>query len=493
MCSILFTRTTRPLPAEALRAADRLAKFRGPDFTGMTTANDAYGAALTFVHHLLDISGQAKTQPVIFTISNGPATLLFNGEIYEYDSTAFPSDTDYLVSRIKQRGTLPAESLDGEYNILLYDRNANILSVLTDTFLTKPLFIGSKWHNSDLGISTFASSLKILGFDQIVSATPNSYYEFRFHSHGYTLTKTHDIVQFSLEQHVPDFDVWTSSFLQAVEKRARHGRHLPFVPLSSGYDSGAICLALNLLGIPYETYTIASNESSPVLKGRIALNTSASCSRAHVIPSLSKKQSRSLADDLRTFVESLTYSHENAPNVRISLAEDAGALGLNYIALKARESDMCVALSGAGADELYSDYGFAGKKFYYHSEFGGEFPSNLDEFFPWKKFFGDSMRSYLLKDEFVLGRHGIEGRYPFLDQTLVQAFLSLTPELKNREYKAPIANFLRRHRYPFLKDVKQGFIPTQHYLAHLPRFAKFQAQSRTKLRGLIRRILKSDL
>ena len=46
------------------------------------------------------------------------------------------------------------------------------------------------------------------------------------------------------------------------------------------------------------------------------------------------------------------------------------------------------------------------------------------------------------------GAHGIEGRYPFLDPKVVQEFLWLKPELKNAEYKKPVADFLRAHRVP---------------------------------------------
>jgi asparagine synthetase B (glutamine-hydrolysing) len=65
----------------------------------------------------------------------------------------------------------------------------------------------------------------------------------------------------------------------------------------------------------------------------------------------------------------------------------------------------------------------------------------------------------LFKDEIIFGYHGIEGRYPFLDRDVVQAFLDLDPELKNLEYKAPIAHFLREQDYPFEPQKKRGFSP----------------------------------
>jgi hypothetical protein len=39
----------------------------------------------------------------------------------------------------------------------------------------------------------------------------------------------------------------------------------------------------------------------------------------------------------------------------------------------------------------------------------------------------------------------------------VQAFLSLAPELKNRNYKAPLFEYLWRECYPFERNVKIGW------------------------------------
>ena len=129
------------------------------------------------------------------------------------------------------------------------------------------------------------------------------------------------------------------------------------------------------------------------------------------------------------------------------------------IAKIAKLNGFKVHISSCGADEIISDYGFNGKKIFSHSEFGGFFPENLENIFPWKKFYNDSQRSYLFKEEYVFGRYGLESRYPFLDTQVVQNFLNLKKELKNSEYKSPIAFFLRKHDYPFDEGIKLGFNP----------------------------------
>jgi asparagine synthetase B (glutamine-hydrolysing) len=227
--------------------------------------------------------------------------------------------------------------------------------------------------------------------------------------------------------------------------------------MSSGYDSGAIALALNLLSIPYHTYTITLGENQKVLKDRFRLNKADNVIIDHIPAFYRKKYFRMLERD----VERFTYHHEDNPGVKGSVHTDPSSVAICYIAEMARNSGHFVGLSGSGSDEIMSDYGMDGKKIYHHSEFAGIFPSSLEGFFPWKKFYGDSMRSYIFKDEMVLGHFGLEGRYPFLSRHVAQEFLSLTAELKNAAYKAPIKAFFEKYNYPYQEKVKLGFNPTE--------------------------------
>ena len=123
----------------------------------------------------------------------------------------------------------------------------------------------------------------------------------------------------------------------------------------------------------------------------------------------------------------------------------------------ANEEGLKVNLSGSGADEITSDYGHNGKKYFAHSNFGGKFPNDLSTIFPWNSFYESSQSSYIAKEEYAGGSYGIETRYPFLDKAVVQEFLWLKPELKNSVYKAPINNYLRSEEYPFELNKKRGF------------------------------------
>jgi asparagine synthetase B (glutamine-hydrolysing) len=124
---------------------------------------------------------------------------------------------------------------------------------------------------------------------------------------------------------------------------------------------------------------------------------------------------------------------------------------------RARSNGEKILLSGQGADEIFSDYGFGGVKKYNHSNFGGLFPKDLSEIFPWASFYNSSMESYLAKEEYVAGSYGIETRYPFLDMDVVQEFLWLDSDLKNNNYKSPLHQYLKINNFPFEENQKIGF------------------------------------
>jgi len=458
MCGFIFAKTKRALTASSIVDAGKYLRYRGPDSSKQLHIRDADGSYLFFMHFLLDMSGRSVPQPIT-DVDNKNLVLLFNGEVYNYGSLfQSASDTEAIIPTFKSNPADWFKQLDGEFAVLIADLDSQRVSIATDPFLTKPLYIGRSSDPSEFGIATYASSLRALGFSTVQMLEPNAHYTISYGKRSISITEDFPSFGFSANQQSSDFSVWEQYFLAAVKKRALHGAHRPMVALSSGYDSGAIALALNLLKIPYETYSIQAGENQEILKNRLRVNSNV-CTNATLISGLSKTERKRISNEIRHSVEPFDYVHTDGGTIRHSLSTDGGAIGAYAIAELAREKGIREVLSGCGADEIYSDYGFNGKKIYPHSEFGGIFPEELDGFFPWKKFYGDTQRSYLFKDEIIYGRHGIEGRYPFLDRDLVQAFLSLKAELKNAEYKAPLANFLRKHGYPFEDGRKRGFSP----------------------------------
>ena len=346
--------------------------------------------------------------------------------------------------------------LSGEYGIVSFDNSTKVLQIITDPFLTKPVFIGRGHDPSEIGVASYASALHQLGFTAIHCAQPNTFYRINFAATSLQISERFPVFNYTLNQQEKNYDRWTEAFVEAVRRRATHGAHEPLVCLSSGYDSGGIALALNLLNIPYRTISILAGEQEKILRQRVQIN-ALYCKESMQIPGITKSEQERIRSAINTVVEPLPYSHfDNAGQVT-RLSDDGGAIGLYAIAEHASGLGTRVSLSGSGADEIMSDYGNKGLKLAEHSEFGGLFPARLEGFFPWKKFYGDTQRSYLFKEEYILGSQGMEGRYPYLDRDLVQEFLSLDPALKNKEYKAPLTHFLRTHNYPFEPETKRGF------------------------------------
>ncbi|RPI61616.1 MAG: hypothetical protein EHM48_05360, partial [Planctomycetaceae bacterium] len=141
----------------------------------------------------------------------------------------------------------------------------------------------------------------------------------------------------------------------------------------------------------------------------------------------------------------------------LDLRNDHGAASLSLVASCARRDHRRIYLSGQGADEIFADYGFNGHKIYPHSNFGGRFPEDLAAIFPWPSFYESSMLSYLAKEEYVAGAYGLEARYPYLDPGVVQEFLWLRADIKNRWYKSVLHYYLTTREFPFGVNQKFGF------------------------------------
>lgn len=470
MCGFIWARLPFNPSHDQICEASRFIENRGPSFSSCEITSDQ-GFFILNRHFLLDVSGTGARQPAYFPSKNNSiSSLLFNGEIYNFRDLlpGAKSDTQAILPLFdKYKGDL-WRRLIGEYAIIIHQTSTNQLHIASDQFLTKPISFAYDTLTGAFGVASYPSALRALGFKSPQYFRPNSYAVFDIdRTENWdavaSFTDDNDIYHYNLRQDNNSFLQWEEAFIEAVRARVEHGNLSAFVPLSSGYDSGAICLALNLIGAPYTTITINSHENEEIINQRIAINKAANCINSICIPPLELGEIEKIKLSIGSNCEPFEYVH-----ARESLLTDGGAVGAYRVAELAQSLENYVCLSGCGADEIISDYGFGGNKLYDHSEFGGLFPDELLGFFPWKKFYGDTMRSYLFKDEYIFGVYGIEGRYPFLDPAVVQAFLRLTPELKNSKYKAPIAAFLQKYKYPLELDAKRGFSPQAPASVELP-------------------------
>lgn len=429
---------------------------RGPDSTRAVGYGD-----IVLLHNLLHISGeQAYPQPVANETESIIA--LFNGEIYNFKDIApdADSDTQCIIQAYLMYGDAFAKHLDGEFAIVLWDRESDKIIVTSDVFMTKPLFISITFD--EIGVATYQSALDELGFKDISMFRPNMSIVLDISNpDSIRIASTSSVYEFNLDQYKTTFDDWESAFFESVRKRGTHGnanlKENMFVTLSSGYDSGAITLALNRLNIPYASYTSYKNEDKDVLHNRLLSNRLSSCTHAFQVQEITDIDHNNESAILFELAEPFVYVHDDMPGQRIPMWLDGGAKALSFICRQMTDYNYRVCLSGSGADEIMTDYGFQGNKMYHHSQFGGMFPKDLKTIFPWSKFYDDTQRSYLFKDEFVCGAYHIEGRYPFLDPVVVQEYINIDHSVKNKTYKAPLAFLFEKYKYPYETDTKRGF------------------------------------
>ena len=456
MCSFIFLISNEKIDKKIFFDSNIGIQSRGPDNTNSFFWNEEQFNVAT-VHNLLDISGCSVKQPLYLKSSK---VLLFNGEIYEPSKSEIP-DTKLLFQEFCKNNLASfLAKAQGEFAISAVDLKKKIINLFVDLIGTKPLSYSIE--SGRIGIATYDSALEKLGFKSIKKVLPNQKIKIKFDDLNKPKLDFEDLYSLNLKQNKNNFDDWNKSFLNSVSLRATFFNTKFFVPLSSGYDSGAICVALNHLKIPYTTVSIGDSENLKILKRRIQINKKASCIDHIQLPSSTWNNYVKVSKLIKQKIGCINYFHNedgNSESEPRKLHDDPGSVGMYLICKEMKSRGFNAVLSGTGADEIYSDYGFGGKKYYPHSEFGGLFPDQLEDFFPWKKFYGDSQRSYLTKDEMIAGLFGIEGRYPFLDKDTIQEFLRLSAKLKNSCYKNCIARFLEIYHYPFEKEKKIGFVP----------------------------------
>lgn len=453
MCSFLVFASV--LEQNALEKVNKKLKYRGPDLT-----NIGYFNGWSFLHNLLNITGNVQPQPFVH---NG-IVCIYNGEIYNYkDFGEYSSDGQCLIPLYEQYGSSFPQKLDGEFALCVIDFTKQIILIASDTFRTKPIFIATE---PVFACSTFSEPLKELGATNVESFPPNTIRVYSFYSKN--VVEEHRTVHFDLHQYKTNYADWIQAFENAVRKRVTVTNTTPYVCLSSGYDSGGICCALKTLDLSYNIFSIPTNEHAAVLIQREAV----AYPNDVCYVTIESTETQSLREEIQSQTENFSYSiWENKSQwSTFSFYEDNASIGIAKICKLAKEKGKRVYLSGSGADEIMSDYSVNGSGVYRHNCFNGVYPENLESIFPrtpydtdcvWKSFYKSTQEAYLMKEEYIGGSYGIESRYPYLDKQVIQEFLWLTPELKNRAYKAPLDFYMDSYNYPFEKNVKRGFAPLQ--------------------------------
>lgn len=398
------------------RAESRFIARRGPDLA-RTLEVEGY----VFRHYLLDV-GRRAPQPHV----DGDVVCVLDGEIYDAASAdgLSPGNAPETVTALYRRhGEDFSRHLDGEFAVALYDFGHRVALLATDPFATKPLF----WSGTEA--ASYASGLG--GGEQV---GPNTVVVVDL-DRGESRRRAG--VSFDFDHQEKDgYDDWIAAFERAVRKRATDGCYLP---LSAGYDSGGIDCALRRLDLEYKAYSVEGEESLALLRQR---------NRAGEILRMNAEDLAVQKAVLKARAEKASYRVVwDGVLKECDMLDDRACCGLAAIHSRARREGRRVFLSGQGGDEILD-----ARRHWP----GYLFPDRLRQ---WTDFSGGFQTAYLTKEEFVAGAFGVEGRFPYLDRAVVQEFLWLRPELKNRHYKAPLHEYMTRRGYPFEEGVKTGFCP----------------------------------
>jgi asparagine synthase (glutamine-hydrolysing) len=435
MCSFLFS---SKITDDNIEDLNRYLKLRGPDHTEKLEFNKCL-----FIHNLLSITGDFTPQPII----SGDIVAIYNGEIYNYEEFGdYTSDGGCLIPLYKKYGKDFIKKLDGEFAICIIDFKKKIIIVSSDLFKTKPFFIG--FNGKHVGVSTYKTPLEMMGYNVM---TPDANVIYTISLKDGKIKEQDVIYNFDLNQHKTTYDDWIAAFKTSIKKRLRNTNKKIFIGLSGGYDSGLIFNELIENKHSFYSYSLIGTENEDIIDKRLNLKSN-NC----ISMKIPKNNGDYIFSNMliKKNTEPFNYT---IPNDKIKLVDDGGSNNFATICRKAKKNNCKICLSGTGADEIISDYGYNGLKFFPHSNFGGKFPSDLDTIFPWPSFYNSTLESYIAKEEYVGGSFGIEMRYPFLDKNVVQEFLWLHQDLKNKEYKAPIHYYFKQINFPFEEKIKRGF------------------------------------
>lgn len=463
MCSFLIL-LTELYKKQNLEQLNKLLKTRGPDNTNIYNY-DKY----TFIHNILHLCGSLTIQPIV----KENIIVLFNGEIYNYKNFGdYCSDTECIIDLYIKYDINFVKQLDGEFSIVIFDFHKNCVVLSSDIFGTKPLFYG---YENGFVISSIRKTIidnKLVKHNAIINKLePNTLLKLTLDNKIIEQIKIHE---FNLKQIKDTFTDFNKALIDSILKRCKfnnENNNKIFIALSSGYDSGVLDCILEKNNIDFVSYSIEAKENLNILNKRLQnkkkeykkiklFDTEFNKNKDFVINNCDNYENiyfeYNKYNECNEYNECNDYNN-NKKTIIYNPINDWASYGLSYIFNIAKNEGMRICLSGHGPDEIFSDYGFNGEKYNKCSEIGGKFPNKLKNIYPWQNFYKGVMQNFLSKEESIASLHSIETRYPFLDKNVVQEFLWLKPELKNKYYKSPLHNLLTENNYPFCPNEKIGF------------------------------------
>lgn len=362
MCGILLTTGANANP-EILDSI----RHRGIEKSIETVGN------VTMCHHRLPIQtldGDDWSQPI--EMSEG-VYLMFNGEIFNYDSSLFESDTEYLCNlfgNFKSGGTLGffvamylpyIVKWDGFWAIVIYDSKTGNIITFTDPLGKKCLYKnelgeicsemkGLYTDNSDID-DKFISSVRKWGYNKddrtpytnIKRLLPNKIYSYNIGSplfeniyHEYYRSWNLPIPELIDADYDTHMEWLWSKMIESVQNRLVSRNYPISILVSGGLDSAIIAGILKEMNANVTWFSIENGETPFV---------------------------NDLSSHLSTPVNFLDYSMDSDKNALIYAKWNESPIDLGSVipqyhlfeAIK-KNTDYRIVISGDGSDELFGGY-----------------------------------------------------------------------------------------------------------------------------------------
>jgi asparagine synthase (glutamine-hydrolysing) len=472
MCGIAGAFGGRPPSSANIDAALKSMFRRGPDASGIYKSEPKQHQ-LTLLHSRLSILDLDKRADQPFQ-SDG-CVLIFNGEIYNYlelkadleirgHSFRTNSDTEVIIKAYRQFGLNFVDHMEGMWAFALLDnRNASLI-LSRDRFGEKPLYY-THWG----GTLYFASEVKAIAALAGRAPKPNDEQIRRYLVNGYKslykkpLTFFEDIQEFPTASTVvldsPHMGkpkpYWTPTYaptkmtreeavegvrehlFRALEIRLRADVPIAFC-LSGGIDSTALAsIAARHFDRKIETYSIIDED-----------------------------ERYNETENIRATVEELDCGHNFITTKKDGFLDrmkklvayhDAPVATISYFVhstlLEAMSADgFKVALSGTGADELFTGY-YDHYGFWLAMQQGRpDFQNLLDD---WAGGMGTFVQNPFLKDPLVFAKNPFMRDHIYLNRDQFNSML-LNP-VKEQFFEETYSSDLLRNR--MINEIKNEVIP----------------------------------
>ena len=357
---------------------------------------------------VIDVSG--GNQPIFN--EDHSVGVVFNGEIYNHaqlrqglDKHVFQthSDTEVLVHLYEEHGTQMVKMLDGMFAFIIQN-NKRVLAA-RDPLGIKPLY----WGNHK-GKILFCSEIKgLVGFvEQVKEFPPGHYYDsmdglVRFHDDSFESNLAYENENIFDEKSLSDvLQQFKVIFQYSVVKRLMSDVPVG-VFLSGGLDSSLVALVAsrNITGL--HTFTVGM-KGSPDLEYAQEV--------ASILKTIHHEKVYTV-DEMAKVLPDVIYHLES-----FDAALVRSAIPCYFVSQLAR-NNVKVVLTGEGADELFCGYDYL-KKIFNNSELHDELKTITRELH----------NTNLQRIDRMTMAHGIEGRVPFLDISMINMAFSLPMNLK---------------------------------------------------------------